>query len=358
MIHLHQTLADKIAKKLDKDTVYRIKDFPKMMAQADIAVMHSRDNQEIINILQDMGYKIVESKIMSFDMFKLNEKENVKFTNYSQKELTDMLKSGQAKKIPLKEFFKGPVKIPYVGLMIKLNNGYTGVIVDVLKRNNDYLFDLYMTLDGHIENNLSWNRDYKTAYGDKITGFSPFGVNGKPNDRHAQEILPEILKAEDALGIEMGIAKDENLYENFKPKKIEGREEEAEKFGIFNYIKLAKENKLKNLDYDEVEYDYIIDYAADLTDSRRVILYTDYEKSTEDITMLLISFMKHTFDKNGKYYECNIKKGPYILQIEDDNGNINREQFKTFEDGHKFIKKYFTEIFDVYKGLNTIDDNF
>ena len=73
MINLYQKLADKIAKKMDKETVYKIKDFGKLMANANLAVMHSNDNYQIIEILKDMGYKIEESRIMSFKKFRLNE---------------------------------------------------------------------------------------------------------------------------------------------------------------------------------------------------------------------------------------------------------------------------------------------
>jgi len=131
-------------------------------------------------------------------------------TQISQKEFDEMIASGKAKKISLKEAFPGPIKTPYPGLVMKTTNGYWGVIVDVFKRNNDFLFDLYME-GGEIDKNLSWNRDYKTAYGDRIHGYSAFGENGTPNKRHAEEIVPLIDEAEDRLGISLGVAKEENL---------------------------------------------------------------------------------------------------------------------------------------------------
>lgn len=128
----------------------------------------------------------------------------------SQEELDGLIASGKAKKISLKEAFPGPIKSPYAGLVIKTNNGYWGVIIDVFKRNDDYLFDMYME-GGEIDKNLSWNREYKIAYGDKIHGYSAFGENGLPNKRHAEEIVPLIEEAEERLGITLGIAKEENL---------------------------------------------------------------------------------------------------------------------------------------------------
>lgn len=120
-----------------------------------------------------------------------------------------------ATKISLKDAFPGPIKTPYVGLVIKTNSGSWGVIIDVFERNGDYLIDLFLN-NGEIMKNLSWNRDYKTAFGDKANGFSPFGDNGKPNQRHASEILPLINKAEDTLGINIEIAKSENLNESLQ----------------------------------------------------------------------------------------------------------------------------------------------
>lgn len=127
----------------------------------------------------------------------------------SKEEFDEMQKSGKAQKISLKDVFKGPIKSPYVGLVIKTNAGRVGVIIDVFQRNDDYLMDLYMA-NGEIEKNLSWNRDYKTAFGDKVHGWSAFG-DYEPNKRHAEEILPIIQKAEDRLGITLNVAKDENL---------------------------------------------------------------------------------------------------------------------------------------------------
>lgn len=127
----------------------------------------------------------------------------------SQEEFDEMVKSGKGQKVSLKDIFKGPIKKPYVGLVIKTNSGRVGVIIDLFKRNDDYLMDLYMA-NSEIEKNLSWNRDYKTAFGDKIHGFSAFG-DYEPNKRHAEEILPIIQKAEEHLGIALGVAKDENL---------------------------------------------------------------------------------------------------------------------------------------------------
>lgn len=130
----------------------------------------------------------------------------------SQEELDKMLASGKAQKLNLKDVFTGPVKRPYIGLVIKTNFGSWGVIIDVFKRNEDYLFDLFLS-SGEIEKNLSWNRDYKTAFGDRLYGFSAFGDdNYKPNKRHSEEIMPLINKAEDALGIDMQTAKEEDLY--------------------------------------------------------------------------------------------------------------------------------------------------
>ena len=129
----------------------------------------------------------------------------------SQEDLNDLIASGKAKKISLKDLFKGPIKSPYPGLVIKTKDGVWGVIIDVFKRNDDYLFDMYKK-DDEVEKNLSWNRDYKTAYGDKIHGWSAFGEDGKPNTRHAEEILPIIQKAEDFLGISLGVAEEENFH--------------------------------------------------------------------------------------------------------------------------------------------------
>ena len=128
----------------------------------------------------------------------------------SKEELEKMIASGEAKKISLREAFPGSIKSPYIGLVIKLNNGLTGVIIDIFERNGDYIFDLF-TRNGEVEKNLSWNRDYKIAFGDKVNGFYPFGEDHVPNKRHTLEILPIIQKAEDDLGISLGVAKKENL---------------------------------------------------------------------------------------------------------------------------------------------------
>jgi hypothetical protein len=130
----------------------------------------------------------------------------------SQEELDRMINSGEAKKVSLKDYFKGPIKSPFPGLVIKTNSGYWGVIIDVFKRNDDFLFDMFME-DGEIEKNLSWNRDFKVAYGDKIQSFmGTFGENGVPNKRHEEEIVPLIEEAEERLGISLGVAKEENLH--------------------------------------------------------------------------------------------------------------------------------------------------
>lgn len=128
----------------------------------------------------------------------------------SDDDWTKIQASGKAEKISLKDFFKSPIKSPYPGLVIKTNDGVYGVIIDVFERNGDFLFDMYKN-GGEIDKNLSWNREYKIAYGDKIHGYSAFGENGLPNRRHKEEILPLIEEAEEKLGLNLGVAKQENL---------------------------------------------------------------------------------------------------------------------------------------------------
>lgn len=135
--------------------------------------------------------------------------ETGKLEKIPDTEWQQLMASGQAKKISLKEAFPGPVKSPYVGLVIKTNDGYWGVIVDVFQRNDDWLFDIYLK-DGEVKKNLSWNRDYKIAYGDRIHGWYPFGEDGVPNNRHG-EIIELLDESEDVLGINLGVAKPENL---------------------------------------------------------------------------------------------------------------------------------------------------
>lgn len=133
----------------------------------------------------------------------------------SKEELDDMIKSGKAKPISLKEAFPGPIKKPYIGLVIKINNGDWGCIVDVFERHSEYLFDLFKwderTDKWEVEKNLRWSKDYKTAFGDWVNGWSAFGDNGEPNKRHEEEIMPILNKVVDVLGINLQVAKDENL---------------------------------------------------------------------------------------------------------------------------------------------------
>lgn len=107
-----------------------------------------------------------------------------------------------AKKISLKEAFPGPVKKPYVGLYIKLNSDLHGVIIDTFERNGDWLFDIHIYGDDEVQRNLSWNRDYKTAFGDLKYGWSAFGENGEPNARWYKEIKPRIEDVMDRYGLE------------------------------------------------------------------------------------------------------------------------------------------------------------
>lgn len=155
------------------------------------------------------------SKLNFFNDFKLFEAayrvNNMtgKLDKMDDAEFQRLVSSGQAKKISLKDFFKGPVKSPYVGLVLKTSDGLVGVVIDVLKRNDDYLFDLFLR-DGSVERNLSWSRDFKTAYGDRVNGWSAFGEDGTPNARHV-EITQMLDKCEDELGIDLGVAAPSNL---------------------------------------------------------------------------------------------------------------------------------------------------
>lgn len=72
MYNVNQNIAKKVSTTLDKEVTYKKSDIPKLLAKANIAAQHSRDNEEIIEELQDMGYKIVENKIYKFNEF-LNE---------------------------------------------------------------------------------------------------------------------------------------------------------------------------------------------------------------------------------------------------------------------------------------------
>jgi len=140
--------------------------------------------------------------------YRLNN-ETGKMEKIDDAEFQKLVASGQAKKVSLKDIFKGPVKSPYVGLVIKTNDGKMGVVIDVFERNGDWLFDLFLP-DNSVEKNLSWSRDFKTAYGDRVHGWSAFGENGTPNNRHI-EITALLDKCEDVLGIDLGISKPENL---------------------------------------------------------------------------------------------------------------------------------------------------
>lgn len=146
-------------------------------------------------------YKIFETAYQYDDSGKLIKIPDERFNA--------MLNSGAAKKISLKDFFKGPIKSPYIGLVLKTNEGKFGVVVDVFERNGDWLFDLFLP-SGEVEKNLTWSRDYKTAFGDRIHGWSAFGEDGVPNARHV-EIVSLLDKCEDALGIDLGVAKPDNL---------------------------------------------------------------------------------------------------------------------------------------------------
>ncbi len=120
--------------------------------------------------------------------------EEIKFTNGDIPE--------GAVRIQLSELFGKEVEKPYVGLVIKLNSGLWGVIIDTFERNGDYLFDIYINGDEEVEKNLSWNRDAKTVYGDIKYGWSAFGENGVPNRRHDEEIQPIITRVMDKFGLE------------------------------------------------------------------------------------------------------------------------------------------------------------
>jgi len=65
-------MAKKVAKNMDKEKTYKVAEIPKLLAKADLAVMHSRDNATVIEILKTMGYKIEESYIKRFESFVTN----------------------------------------------------------------------------------------------------------------------------------------------------------------------------------------------------------------------------------------------------------------------------------------------
>lgn len=69
MNDFHKSVANKLAKIMDKEKSYKLLDIPKLLAQADFAVMHSKDQKEIVEELKEMGFNISESKMMFFDSF-------------------------------------------------------------------------------------------------------------------------------------------------------------------------------------------------------------------------------------------------------------------------------------------------
>jgi hypothetical protein len=69
MYNVNQNIAKKVSTTLDKEVTYKKSDIPKLLAKANIAAQHSRDNEEIIEELIDMGYKITENKVYKFSEF-------------------------------------------------------------------------------------------------------------------------------------------------------------------------------------------------------------------------------------------------------------------------------------------------
>lgn len=140
--------------------------------------------------------------------FKLN-RDTGKLDKISDTDFEKLKQSGEVKKLSLKDVFSGPIKTPYKGLVIKTNDDVPGVIIDVFERNGDFLFDLFLN-NGTVEKNLSWARDYKTAYGDRVHGWGAFGTDGVPNERH-EEVLEMLDRCEDYLGLDLSVGKDSEI---------------------------------------------------------------------------------------------------------------------------------------------------
>lgn len=89
-MNFHKSVANKLAKIMDKEKSYKMLDIPKLLAQADFAVMHSKDQKEIVQELQEMGFNISESKMMDFDSFLFEKQGGEEVT--PREELMDKLR--------------------------------------------------------------------------------------------------------------------------------------------------------------------------------------------------------------------------------------------------------------------------
>ena len=120
----------------------------------------------------------------------------------------------------------------------------------------------------------------------------------------------------------------------FVPKRIQGRDEEAEKKGIKNYLRMAQKGLLKNLDWRFDNMDAINADFDSNSDPRVSVYITEFEHLNDEVLLtmsLCIQWDDYLDDPN---------KGPYQLQISDDNGESFFEQFDTFEEGFKKLEEY------------------
>lgn len=153
--------------------------------------------------------------------------------------IIDKSELDKAEKIPLSSIF-GSAKDyePYIGLVIKLNDGYFGVVIDYLKRNDDYLFDVEKE-NGEVEKNLSWNRDFKRRIGDLDNDFANLGP-----ERHEKEVVEFIKRVLDKYGL---------TSEHTLQKVIKENITESVRFGVYPYFVIDRETL--NVKKGEVEND-------------------------------------------------------------------------------------------------------
>lgn len=128
--------------------------------------------------------------------------------------------------------------------------------------------------------------------------------------------------------------------EAFKPKRLAGREEEAEKKGLVNWVKKAKSGEMKDFGWFEGEPEDVVFDDISQDDNRVCVLmavithkdiikYRDLQKG---------DYMLVTLHKQ----EGDIQK-PWVLTIEDQDGSygVHKERFKSFEEARIKMKEYF-----------------
>lgn len=119
----------------------------------------------------------------------------------------------------------------------------------------------------------------------------------------------------------------------FVPKRIKGRDEEAEEKGVNNYLKMAQKGKFKNLDW-EFDESYARNADFDAKTDPRISLYcASYEPIEGESLTMGLSYQYEDYLRDPT-------KGRYQLQISDPFGADFFEQYDTFEEGLIKLEEY------------------